>query len=190
MPAPEVTRLPEHIYDGETIVVFLTVPDYLPDDGWTVKMGGSSADGVTQLTTLIATDNTDGRHKLTITAAATAEIGADPGDWRYQLRAEHSTSGKRVVEVGRFEGHPDFQDAAADDRTHAEATLAALEVTILGKASKDQLAYTINGRSLSRMSPAELREWRDSYRAEVAEIIAKEDTAQGRADGSRILARM
>ncbi|MBK7251942.1 MAG: hypothetical protein IPI06_14020 [Gammaproteobacteria bacterium] len=55
-----------------------------------------------------------------------------------------------------------------DRRPWQRKVLDALEATILGKASQDQLSLSIAGRSLSRMSPSELMDWRDRLRREVA----------------------
>lgn len=56
----------------------------------------------------------------------------------------------------------------ADRRSHAEKMLAAVEALLENRATKDQQSYSIHGRSLTRMTPAELVEWRNYYRTEVA----------------------
>ena len=56
----------------------------------------------------------------------------------------------------------------ADRRSHVKKVLDALEALLEGKASQDQLSYSIRGRSLSRMTPSELLEWRDKYKSEWA----------------------
>jgi hypothetical protein len=76
-----------------------------------------------------------------------------------------------------------------DGRSHVKKTLDALEATILGKASRDQLSYSIAGRSLSRLSPAELLKWRDIYRAELVREINQMRLDQGFKSGGIIKVR-
>ncbi|WP_342269461.1 hypothetical protein [Rickettsia endosymbiont of Orchestes rusci] len=66
-----------------------------------------------------------------------------------------------------------------DGRSHVKQVLDALEATILGKASRDQLSYSISGRSLSRLSPTELLKWRDIYKAEYARNLQEEQLSKG-----------
>jgi hypothetical protein len=190
MAATELTRLPEHIYSGETIVVYFSLPDYLPADGWTLKMGASSADGATTLAAVSAADNGDGRHRLTLSAANTVTLGGDPGQWRYQLRVEHAAPTLTVIETGRFETHPDFQTAAADDRSHASKMLAAVNSLLLGTAGDNVQTLSVAGRSLSKYNPAELMDLAKYYEEVVEREEQEERIAQGRTSGTKILARM
>ncbi|MFY9589547.1 hypothetical protein [Rickettsia endosymbiont of Halotydeus destructor] len=66
-----------------------------------------------------------------------------------------------------------------DGRSHVKQVLDALQATILGKASRDQLSYSISGRSLSRLSPAELLKWRDVYKSEYARNLQEEQLNKG-----------
>lgn len=68
--------------------------------------------------------------------------------------------------------------------------LCKIKATILGTASRDDAAYSIQGRSLSRRSPAELQELHDIYERRWKEQKRKIDNANGRATSNRILARM
>lgn len=52
-----------------------------------------------------------------------------------------------------------------DEQSHVKKVLDALEAVIEGKASKDQLSYSIQGRSLSRMSWTEILMVYDKYKA-------------------------
>ena len=76
-----------------------------------------------------------------------------------------------------------------DGRSHVKQVLEALEATILGKASLDQLSYSIAGRSLSRLSPSELLKWRDNYRAELVRELNQERLSQGLGTGGIIKVR-
>lgn len=76
-----------------------------------------------------------------------------------------------------------------DGRSHAQKILEALEDTLLGKASRDQMGYSIAGRSISRLAPAELLKWRDLYKAEYARELKQERLKQGLGVNSNIKVR-
>lgn len=102
---------------------------------------------------------------LTITAEDSAAYAA--GVYAYQAQVV-KTDEAYTLYSGAIEVLPGFaaQTTGYDNRSHVKKTLDALEAIIEGKASKDQLSYAIAGRSISRMSPGELLDWRDAYTAE------------------------
>ena len=77
-----------------------------------------------------------------------------------------------------------------DNRSHVKKVLDALEATLENKASQDQLSYSIAGRSLSRLSPTELIQWRDRYREEYNREVQAERIAQGLGNSNKIRVRM
>ena len=118
----------------------------------------------TNLITITADPSGDD-HLVTIAAATSADYAV--GRHSYQARIEKDTEvytvGTGIIEVL---ANLSADASGADYRSHAKKTLDALEATILGKASSDQLSYSIAGRSLSKFSPEELISWRNTYRAE------------------------
>lgn len=54
----------------------------------------------------------------------------------------------------------------------------------------DVASYSINGRSLTKITIPELLSWRDWYRAEYLREIRKERAANGIASGSTVVARV
>lgn len=72
-----------------------------------------------------------------------------------------------MVERGEFEAIPDLDANGADPRTHAEIMLDKIESLLEGRADKDVSSYSIQGRSISKMSISDLLQWRDYYRKEV-----------------------
>jgi hypothetical protein len=80
---------------------------------------------------------------------------------------------------------PASQGAGQDPRSHARKTLDAIEAVVEGRATKDQQAYTIGGRSLQRMPIKDLMYFRGVYRAEV---YAEESRLTGR--GSKVVTRL
>ena len=125
---------------------------------------------------------------MTILAATSAALTA--GTYRWQAYATLSTA-RYPVGSGTTVVTPNFAVATTgyDDRTHVKKVLDALEAVILGKASNDQLATSINGHSLSKYSPAELITWRNQYRAFYAQEQKEERIAQGLGHSGKVRIR-
>ena len=86
------------------------------------------------------------------------------GDLRWVLTVTR-ISDDEVIELDT--GTVKVFTSSSDRRTHAEVMLTKIESVLVGRADSDVASYSIKGRSLTKMSPTELREWRDYYRAEV-----------------------
>ena len=114
---------------------------------------------------LSATERT-GYYLFTVSSATSAEFV--PGFYHWQLEVVQTSSGNRVVvERGEFEAIQDLDVNGADPRTHAEIMLGKIESLLVGRADKDVSSYSIQGRSIAKMSIVDLLEWRDYYRKEV-----------------------
>lgn len=137
-----------------------------------VKAGGSSE------IKLAATERTD--YYLFHVSSAVSE-GFTPGYYHWQLEVTQTSTGNRiVVERGEFEAIPDLDNNGADPRTHAEIMVDKIEALLQGRADKDVTSYSINGRSISKMSIADLLQWRDYYRKEVLKERRDNEIALGR----------
>ncbi|WP_430735161.1 hypothetical protein [Halodesulfovibrio aestuarii] len=79
------------------------------------------------------------------------------GDYYWQLFAVMDGS-NFLLESGALRVVPNLlsEGEGFDGRTEAEKGLAAVEACLAGKASKDQLSYSIKGRTLTRYSVEEL----------------------------------
>lgn len=143
-----------------------------------------------QQKTITATDNGDGTFKIDV--AYTETDGWKDGLWHYQAHITDAGSARKFVENGSFSVAPKFagMEDGFDNRSHVKQTLDALEATILGKASRDQLSYSVAGRTMSRLSPAELLEWRDKYRQFYRDELRGEKAAGGKDLSNKIFARM
>src|SRR3990170_2218682 len=88
---------------------------------------------------------------------------------------------KMTLQSGRIEILPDLTQATSvtDLRSHVKKVLDAIESLLEGKASADILGYSIAGRSISKMNPTELIEWRDLYRVDYQREIDAEKLAKG-----------
>lgn len=139
---------------------------------------------------ITATDNGDGSYLINAPFATTDSF--KPGVYSYQAHITTAASVRTFVEFGTFEVSPKFADMPSgyDDRSHVKKVLDALEATLENKASQDQLSYSIAGRSLSRMSPSELIEWREKYKAEYAREIQEKRIAAGLGNSNVIRVRM
>jgi hypothetical protein len=109
----------------------------------------------------------DGYYLFVADSAATT--GFPAGFYHWQLEVVQTSSGNRVVvERGDFEVIQDLDVAGADPRSHAEIMLTKIESLLQGRADKDVSSYSIQGRSIAKMSIVDLLQWRDYYRKEVA----------------------
>ncbi len=86
-------------------------------------------------------------------------------------------------------GRPNRVSSNDDPRTHAEQMVYKIELVLNNRADADVMSYSIAGRSLSKMSPDELVQWRDYYLAEVAKERRAEAIKLGKGVNSKILAR-
>ena len=117
-------------------------------------------------------------HSFSISAATSA--AKEAGRYKWWVRV---TSGSEAytVEDGWADVKPNpASTGTRDHRSWARRTLDALEATLEGKASADQLAMTINGRSISRIPPADLRAWRTELRGEVRAEEQGSNAGRGR----------
>jgi hypothetical protein len=112
------------------------------------------------------------------------------GFYHWQLEIVRISDGNRIViDRGTFTGLADLDVNGADPRTHAEKMVAKIEGILEGKADSDVASYSIAGRSLTKMSPSELTEWRDYYRKEVVKEKRNELVKLGKKTNSTILMR-
>ena len=130
----------------------------------------SGGGGANQFT-ITATETSDD-YIIEVPSATTDAYVANAYIW-YAFITRSSDSERIAVDNGRAELIDDFADSNADVRSHAKTVLDAIEATIEGRASQDQMSYSIAGRSLSRMSIDDLMTFRNRYRAEYLEEIKK-----------------
>lgn len=136
-----------------------------------IATGGSSE--------IIVTATADDNDYL-FTASSATTAAYDVGHYHYQLEIEEDSSGNRiVVDRGEIDINTDF-DNNVDPRYHAEKVLSKIEAMLEGKADADVSSYSIEGRSLSKFSYAELLDARDRYKREVAAHKREEAIKHGR----------
>lgn len=174
---------PESFTLGETVRWTKHLADYPPQDGWGLFYVFRNFSSHFNVTAIPEKD-----HYL---IQITPETIADPSYGTYWWQATtfkgdewHVTgSGTMIINP-----HLSLTDSY-DGRSHVGQVLDALEATILGKANRDQMGYSISGRSISRLSPAELLKWRDLYKAEYSRELQAARVKAGFASGSTIKIR-
>ena len=160
MTATIPTKEPVVITAGDTVKWTKSLSDYLPGDSWVLSYAFVITGDQLIVT---ATDNGDGSHLATIAASDTGTLTV--GIYHWQAYVTKGTERYRVG-YGRVEVKPNFEDQSTgyDNTSHVKNVLDALEATILGKASKDQMSYTIAGTTVSKMTPEDLIKWQNHYR--------------------------
>jgi hypothetical protein len=123
-----------------------------------------TAGGATEVQ--IAATETSSYYLFTVSSATSAAFVS--GFYHWQLEVTQTSSGNRiVVERGEFEFVQDLDNNGADPRSHAEIMLDKIQSLLQGRADKDVSSYSIQGRSIAKMSVVDLLQWRDYYRKEV-----------------------
>ena len=166
------TTEPTEFMAGNTVDWTKTLADFPASDGWTVTHAFVNSAGT--FTTTSTADGDD--HLTTITAAISADISA--GDYRWQAYATKGAE-RYPAGSGATTVKANFATGATDGRGHAKTVLDALEAVMENRASSDQASVSIGGRSISKLSPAELIEFISFYRREYASEVKAERIAAG-----------
>lgn len=163
--------------------------DYPTSSGYTAEyVARITGGGSTEIKLQQAAGTTDDFYLFQV-SSATSELFL-PGIYHWQLEITQTSSGNRlVVDAGDFEAIADLDNNQADPRSHARIMVDKIETLLEGRADADVSSYSIAGRSLTKMSPNELMEWRDYYRKELVAEHAKELHKRGKKNGSTIQVR-
>ncbi len=115
--------------------------------------------------------------------------GFSQGHYHWQLEITETSSGNRIiVDTGTLDIEYDL-DVNVDPRSHAQIMIDKIESILQGKADADVSSYSINGRSLTKMSFQDLIDARDFYRKEYAKELQLERAKNGDATGATVLVR-
>lgn len=124
---------------------------------------------------------------FTISSATSATFAK--GHYHWQLEITETSSGNRIViDRGTLDIHYDLDDNV-DPRSHAQIMVDKIESILEGKADADVASYSINGRSLTKMSFDDLIRARDFYRKEYAKELQIELAKDGEKTGATVLVR-
>ena len=124
------------------------------------------------------------------TAASSVSASFTPGRYHWQLEVTQTATGNRIaVDRGEFSVIVDLDVNGTDPRVHAEIMLDKIESVLENRADGDVSTYTIAGRSLTKMTPQELIDWRDVYRREVVTHRRRLNIKLGKKGRATILGR-
>ena len=145
-----------------------------------------SGGGATEVTIVGSAYNND--YIFNVTSEDSAAFV--PGYYHWQLEILRNSDNNRIVfDRGDFRAIVDLDVNQSDPRIHAEIMLDKIQTVLQGRADGDVLSYSINGRSLSKMPPNELVQWRDYYKREVLMHRRKERIRRKLPSGATIVAR-
>lgn len=160
--------------------------DY-PNDAYTAtyiaRITGGGASEITITGTASGND-----YLFTVDSATSAAFTAGYYHWQLEI-VRNSDSERLVLERGTFEAIVDLDVNNVDPRTHAEIMVDKIEAVLQNRADADVSNYSINGRSLVKLSIDDLLKWRDYYRNELAMEKRKERVRRGKSTGATIKAR-
>lgn len=179
MTAPIPATEPLTLVRGDSTVWTRGFGDYVPNDGWTLTYHFISAAGKVVVT---CTNNGDATFLATITKTISKQFVGPAGFWDWQaIVANVALTQQITLARGRLQVAVGFaeQNNGADVRSQLRQTLDAVNATLLGRASSDQMQVTYNGRSIMRLTVKELLAWRAQLQQEVA-VEDGEDTGAGR----------
>lgn len=138
--------------------------------------------------TITATTANDGSFLVSLTSNITTTMVA--GDYYWQaFIVRKSDSAKIAVSTGELSLKANLDQNGADIRSHAVVMVEKIESLLQGRADKDVSSYSIQGRSLAKMSIVDLMTWRDYYRKEVAKEKQDAAIAAGKSSGTTIKVR-
>ena len=160
--------------------------DY-PNDQYTAtyvaRITGGGASEITLTGTAFGND-----YLFTVDSATSADFVAGYYHWQLEI-VRNSDSERLVLERGTFEAIVDLDVNNVDPRTHAEIMVDKIEAVLQNRADADVANYSIQGRSLVKLSIDDLLRWRDYYRNELAMEKRKERVRRGKSTGATIKAR-
>jgi hypothetical protein len=170
------TTLSNVLTAGDTLDFTTAVPDYLASAGWTLKYRLAPRVSGAAIDITSAADGDD--HRVTATAATTAAWAAGFYGWSAYVE---KAAERYTVDTGELQIRAASATIAAgtDNRSHVRKMLDAVRALLEGKT--DVVEYTINGRSMKKMSMAELRVLENQY----SNAVASEDAAANLANGIR-----
>lgn len=120
---------------------------------------------------MTATDNEDGSFLVSLTATYVVTMTETPlpvGQYFFQAFVTNiaDPTDKRLVDSGRVNVDADLSSVDVttfDGRSQAELTLVAIDAMLAGKATRDQMSYTIGQRTLARIPIDQLIQFRNQF---------------------------
>lgn len=154
---PIPTVEPTTLYAGDTAKWSKHLPDFPATDGWALVYAFRGPTALDDQTA--SASGAD----FAVTIPASATVGLQPGTYSWVARA--SKAGETYTAAhGVFTVLAAVGAVVAD---HDETTLEVIKAAIAGRLTADMQAYTINGRSVTKIPIAELIGLRGQYERRV-----------------------
>lgn len=135
----------------------------------------------------ITTSESSSPEEYLVEVASSTTATYTAGDYTYQEYIIRSSDSERFVySTGIVTVEPDLDTNTSDPRSNARKILDGLQAMLENRASIDQMSMSIAGRSLSRMTPAEIRDWERHYKYLVSLETKKMRIKKGQPTGSEI----
>jgi hypothetical protein len=162
------------------------VTDYPPASYSAQYVARITQGGNTEI--LITATESANYYLFTVDSATSEDFVA--GYYHWQLEVIQTSSGNRiVVDNGHFTAIPDLDANGADPRTHSEIMLDKIESLLEGKADSDVSSYSIAGRSLTKLTFAELMEAKNYYQSKVLAEKRSDRIKRGKSSGTTVKVR-
>lgn len=172
---------------GDTLVFEHDDPTYSVDD-WTLDYVSLKLSAGFSFT--VTTGN---GYTFSASVKASDTISWVAGTYRWLAQVSHNSNGERhTVAEGTWDVIADYATLVSsgfDSRSHVKKVLDAIEAVIEGRATQDQMSYSIGNRSLARTPIPDLIVLRDKYRINYANEQKAERIALGLGHKGRILTR-
>lgn len=175
------TNIPSGIVTGLKVEWTKTITGYGPDE-WSLSyhLRGENRLDVT------ATDNEDGSFLISFVAETDEDTPAPLTTGAYFFQAYLTniadTTNKFLFDSGRVNVIANLADTSLetfDGRSRAELMVTAIDALLAGKATNDQMGYTIGQRTLTRIPPDQLIQWRNHYASIVEAESMRERQKKG-----------
>lgn len=178
------TTEPAAVTAGDTLLWSIMLAEFPASEGWTLKYRLINSAGKIDITAGASGDT----YVVAVPAATSAAYVAGTYDWQRTVEkgAERFTTG-----TGRIIIAPNLaaQSAGYDTRSAARKILEAIEAALLGRASRTDLEYEMDGRRLKSMTHAELIAARSRMQAEVSREDAAARISAGLSPRRKLLTR-
>lgn len=183
--APIPATEPRELFQARTVKWTRALPDYLPADGW--QLSYEIKYGATTQALVWATEVVQSGADFLVTIPATKITGLTAGQ-NARLNGKVTLSGEVY----------DVYDAAlrinvVGELSHARQALSAVEATMLGNASREEMDYEVTAGGINKRlafaSKKELAWLHQYYKNLVAEEEAKELASSGQGSGRLIRTR-
>ena len=116
--------------------------------------------------TNISLTATESNNEYLIEVTSTASASYTVGIYHWDAFITRDSDSARIrVDSGQWEVIANLASATTDPRSQNKKILDAIVAIIEGRASQDQMSYSIAGRSLSRMSIDDLLQFEGVYKA-------------------------